>query len=300
MRIDTGLEQVARQKAEIGLGAASDADRVAADVAQARANVEDLTSQLHASRRRLLILIGRATAPVDSISLSNRSRRCAAAASLHSGRPASPQTGRARGGGRPAIARRGTAKLRHWRSSRPSPSCRSSACRTRRQPSTGYNPATGAALTRSARPPASGSGPMGRRRHRASSRHLPGCCQTPRPRTRGRGRRPSPMKRRSRPPMARPRTPWSDLAAGKRAADVLADGEARAHRASDAAPDPLHDGPGRPDHRAVRRTGLALDPLGPRRRSACRRCGARWPPIRRSAAAGPTQPWRKPDEIRFR
>ena len=69
VRIDSGLEQVARQKAELGLGAASDADRVAADVAQAKATLEDLTSQLHASRRRLLILIGRAAAPVDTISL---------------------------------------------------------------------------------------------------------------------------------------------------------------------------------------------------------------------------------------
>jgi NodT family efflux transporter outer membrane factor (OMF) lipoprotein len=67
VRIDEGLERIAREKAELGLGAASDDDRVAGDVAQARAQVEDLRSQFHAARRDLLILIGRAGASVDSI-----------------------------------------------------------------------------------------------------------------------------------------------------------------------------------------------------------------------------------------
>jgi outer membrane protein TolC len=58
---------VAQEKANRGLGAASDADRVAGDLAQARAQLVDLQSQLHAARRQLLILIGRGPAGVDTI-----------------------------------------------------------------------------------------------------------------------------------------------------------------------------------------------------------------------------------------
>jgi NodT family efflux transporter outer membrane factor (OMF) lipoprotein len=72
VRIDAGLETVARAKADLGLGAASDADRVAGDLAQARAQQEDLESQLHAARRQLLILIGRAGAPVESIPVGDQ------------------------------------------------------------------------------------------------------------------------------------------------------------------------------------------------------------------------------------
>ncbi len=67
VRIESGLQRVAQQKAELGLGAASDADRVAGDVAQATATLEDLQSQLHAVRRELLILIGRDAAATESI-----------------------------------------------------------------------------------------------------------------------------------------------------------------------------------------------------------------------------------------
>ena len=69
VRIETGLERVAREKADLGLGAASDADRVAGDVAQAQAQAEDLESQLHAAQRDLLVLIGRDGAAVESISV---------------------------------------------------------------------------------------------------------------------------------------------------------------------------------------------------------------------------------------
>ena len=69
VRIETDLERVAKEKADLGLGAASDADRVAADVAQAQAQLEDLQSQLHAARRQLLVLIGRAGASTESIGL---------------------------------------------------------------------------------------------------------------------------------------------------------------------------------------------------------------------------------------
>jgi multidrug efflux system outer membrane protein len=67
VRIETGLQRVAQQKADLGLGAASDADRVAGDVAFSQAQLEDLESQLHAARRNLLVLIGRKGASVDSI-----------------------------------------------------------------------------------------------------------------------------------------------------------------------------------------------------------------------------------------
>jgi NodT family efflux transporter outer membrane factor (OMF) lipoprotein len=69
VRIEEGLEHIAREKADIGLGAASDADRVAGDVAQARAQLEDLQSQFHAARRLLLILVGRTGATADSLAL---------------------------------------------------------------------------------------------------------------------------------------------------------------------------------------------------------------------------------------
>jgi NodT family efflux transporter outer membrane factor (OMF) lipoprotein len=67
VRIDAELARVAQEKANRGLGAASDADRVAGDLAQARAQLVDLQSQLHAARRQLLILVGRGPAGVDTI-----------------------------------------------------------------------------------------------------------------------------------------------------------------------------------------------------------------------------------------
>jgi NodT family efflux transporter outer membrane factor (OMF) lipoprotein len=72
VRIDAELARVAQEKANRGLGAVSDADRVAGDLAQARAQLVDLQSQLHAARRELLILVGRGTAPLDSLRLSER------------------------------------------------------------------------------------------------------------------------------------------------------------------------------------------------------------------------------------
>jgi NodT family efflux transporter outer membrane factor (OMF) lipoprotein len=69
VRIDTELARVAQLKADRGLGARSDADRVAGDLAQARAQLTDLQSQLHAARRNLLILVGRRMASTESIVL---------------------------------------------------------------------------------------------------------------------------------------------------------------------------------------------------------------------------------------
>jgi len=70
-RIETELERVASEKAKYGLGAASDADRIAGDLSQAKAQVESLQAQLHAAQRQLLILVGRpyeptANLPVDA------------------------------------------------------------------------------------------------------------------------------------------------------------------------------------------------------------------------------------------
>ena len=62
IRIQTSLLNVAQRKATLGLGASSDADRVAGQLSQAQAQEEDLEAQLHAAQRQLLILVGRGTA----------------------------------------------------------------------------------------------------------------------------------------------------------------------------------------------------------------------------------------------
>ncbi len=67
VRIETGLQKVAQRKAELGLGAASDSDRVAADLSQAQATVDDLEGQLHAIQRQLLILVGHGIDPTSSL-----------------------------------------------------------------------------------------------------------------------------------------------------------------------------------------------------------------------------------------
>ncbi|HEY1928874.1 MAG TPA: efflux transporter outer membrane subunit [Caulobacteraceae bacterium] len=67
VRIETNLARIAQEKADRGLGALSDADRVAGDLSQALATLTDLESQLHATRRNLLILIGRNAAATETI-----------------------------------------------------------------------------------------------------------------------------------------------------------------------------------------------------------------------------------------
>jgi NodT family efflux transporter outer membrane factor (OMF) lipoprotein len=66
-RIEAELQKVAAQKAAIGIGAATDADRVAGDLAQASAQVESLQGQLHAVQRQLLILVGRPFEPTANL-----------------------------------------------------------------------------------------------------------------------------------------------------------------------------------------------------------------------------------------
>ncbi len=69
VRIETSLYGIAQRKSQIGLGASTDADRIAGDLAQAEAQAEDLESQLHAARRQLLILIGHGVDPTGSLPL---------------------------------------------------------------------------------------------------------------------------------------------------------------------------------------------------------------------------------------
>jgi len=67
VRIESDLEAIALKKATVGLGAATDADRVAGDLSQAKAQVQDLAAQLHIAQRQLLILVGRGIAPTASL-----------------------------------------------------------------------------------------------------------------------------------------------------------------------------------------------------------------------------------------
>ena len=69
VRIQTRLSEVAGARAKLGLAPQSDADRSAGELAQAKAQAEDLEAQFHAARRQLLILIGRGTAPTDSVAI---------------------------------------------------------------------------------------------------------------------------------------------------------------------------------------------------------------------------------------
>lgn len=71
-RVQTSLRDLAARRAELGLGAGADADRVAGDLSQAQAQLEAINAQLHAARRSLLILIGRGNEPTASLALPPR------------------------------------------------------------------------------------------------------------------------------------------------------------------------------------------------------------------------------------
>ena len=66
-RIQRALQQVANTKAERGLGSSADADRVAGDLAQAEGQAAGLEAELKATRRTLLVLVGRGIDPLTSI-----------------------------------------------------------------------------------------------------------------------------------------------------------------------------------------------------------------------------------------
>ena len=66
-RIQQALQRVANTKAERGLGSSSDADRVAGDLAQAEGQAASLEAELKATRRTLLVLVGRGIDPLASV-----------------------------------------------------------------------------------------------------------------------------------------------------------------------------------------------------------------------------------------
>lgn len=69
-RIARETQRIAQIRANRGLIAKSDAERTAADVAQADAGVVQLTAELNAAKRSLLVLIGHGTDPVESLDLT--------------------------------------------------------------------------------------------------------------------------------------------------------------------------------------------------------------------------------------
>lgn len=68
-RIAGELVEVARARAQRGLGASTDADRVEADRAQAQAAVVQIEAELKAARRSLLLLLGEADQPLASLTV---------------------------------------------------------------------------------------------------------------------------------------------------------------------------------------------------------------------------------------
>jgi len=69
-RIAQALYDVAAEKGRRGLSATSEGERSAADLAQAQAQVAQLEAQLQASRRGLLILVGKGVDPLASLPIS--------------------------------------------------------------------------------------------------------------------------------------------------------------------------------------------------------------------------------------
>jgi len=66
-RISQSLYDVSAEKGRRGLSATSEGDRTAADLAQAQAQLAQLEAQLQASRRSLLILVGKGVDPLASL-----------------------------------------------------------------------------------------------------------------------------------------------------------------------------------------------------------------------------------------
>lgn len=69
-RIAQALYDVAAEKGRRGLSATSEGERSAADLAQAQAQVAQLEAQLQASRRGLLILVGKGVDPLASLPIA--------------------------------------------------------------------------------------------------------------------------------------------------------------------------------------------------------------------------------------
>ena len=68
-RIEQELYDTAAKRAELGIGARADADRIAGDRAQSLANAAGLESQLQVQRRTLLILAGRTWEPTANLTI---------------------------------------------------------------------------------------------------------------------------------------------------------------------------------------------------------------------------------------
>jgi len=70
-RIQGELLELIERRFERGLAAASDSDRVGAELARSRAQRMALEADLHAARRALLVLTGRGLLPVDDLQLGD-------------------------------------------------------------------------------------------------------------------------------------------------------------------------------------------------------------------------------------
>lgn len=70
VRIQRELLRVVTRRGEVGLSATSDAARVEADLAQAQAEAARLEAELRAAKRSLLVLVGRATQPTETLVVS--------------------------------------------------------------------------------------------------------------------------------------------------------------------------------------------------------------------------------------
>jgi len=68
-RIERELYDTATKRAHVGIGASSDADRVAGDLAQAEAQARGLEAELQAQRRTILILAGRTIEPTANVAV---------------------------------------------------------------------------------------------------------------------------------------------------------------------------------------------------------------------------------------
>jgi multidrug efflux system outer membrane protein len=68
-RIERDLYNSATKRAEVGIAATSDADRVAGDLAQAEAQARGLEAELQVQRRTILILAGRTIEPTANVAI---------------------------------------------------------------------------------------------------------------------------------------------------------------------------------------------------------------------------------------
>ena len=67
VRIQRELRHIAQVRSDRGLAAISDVQRIDGDLAQALSQVENLTAELHAQQRTLLVLVGRGFDPTESL-----------------------------------------------------------------------------------------------------------------------------------------------------------------------------------------------------------------------------------------